>query len=113
MGIFLPFDICKRVSKFLDGSLNFPFVNKDEIMGIFFLFGKNFGVKTQLDIFSVKDLVRKSIDQIKREIFLSKTITKSNITSIKENYQRRILQIYIESQNNPPSNESEINERII
>jgi hypothetical protein len=113
MGIFLPDDIYKRVSKFLDGSLGFPFVNKDEIMGIFFLFGKNFGVKTNLDIFSVKDLARKSIDQIKREIFLSKTITKSNITLIKENYQRRILQIYIESQNNLSSNESEINERII
>ena len=93
--------------------LDFPFVNKDEIMGIFFLFGKNFGVKTNLDIFSVKDLARRSIDQIKREIFLSKTITKSNIELIKENYQRRILQIYVESQNNPSFNESEINERII
>ena len=114
MGIFLPSDIYKRVSKFLDGSLGFPFVNKDEIMGIFFLFGKNFGVKTNLDIFSVEKSARKSIDQIKKEIFLSKTITKSNITLIKENYQRRILQIYIESQNNPlSSNESEINERII
>ena len=58
MGIFLPSDVCMRVSKFLDGNLNFPFVNKDEIMGVFFLFGKNFGVKTNLDIFSVKDLAR-------------------------------------------------------
>jgi hypothetical protein len=113
MGIFLPSDIYKRVSKFLDGNSGFPFVNKDEIIGIFFLFGKNFGVKTNLDIFSVKDLSRRTIDQIKREIFLSKTITKSNIELIKENYQRRILQIYVESQNNSSSNESEINERII
>jgi hypothetical protein len=113
MGMFLPSDIYKRVSKFLDGSLDFPFINKDEITGIFFLFGKNFGVKTNIDIFSVKDLARRSIDQIKREIFLSKTITKSNIELIKENYQRRILQIYIESQNNLSSNEFKINERII
>ncbi len=113
MGIFLPSDIYKRISKFLEGKLDFPFVNKDEIMGIFFLFGKNFGVKTNLDIFSVKDLARRSIDQIKREIFLSKTITKSNIELIKENYQRRILQIYVESQNDLSFNQSEINERII
>ncbi len=113
MGIFLPSDVCMRVSKFLDGSLNFPFVNKDEIMGVFFLFGKNFGVKTNLDIFSVKDLARRSIDQIKREIYLSKTLTNSNIELIRENYQRRILQIYVECQNNSTFNESEINERIV
>ncbi len=47
MGMFLPSDIYKRISKFLDGTLSFPFINKDEILGIFFLFGKNFGVKTQ------------------------------------------------------------------
>lgn len=112
MGIFLPSDVCMRVSKFLDGNLSFPFVNKDEIMGVFFLFGKNFGVKTNLDIFSVKDLARRSIDQIKREIYLSKTLTNSNIELIRENYQRRILQIYVECQNNSTFNESEINERI-
>ena len=113
MGMFLPSDIYKRISKFIEGTLSFPFINKDEIMGIFFLFGKNFGVKTQLDILSVKDLAKRSIDQIKREIFLYKTITKSNIEIIKENYQKRILQIYVEYQNNSSFNEYEINERII
>ena len=112
MGMFLPSDIYKRISMFIEGTLSFPFVNKDEIMGIFFLFGKNFGVRTQLDILSVKDLAKRSIDQIKREIFLYKTITKSNIEIIKENYQKRILQIYVEYQNNPSFNEYEINERI-
>ena len=113
MGMFLPSDIYKRISKFIEGTLSFPFINKDEIMAIFFLFGKNFGVKTQLDILSVKDLAKRSIDQIKREIFLYKTITKSNIEIIKENYQKRILQIYVEYQNNSSFNEYEINERII
>ena len=56
---------------------------------------------------------KRSIDQIKREIFLYKTITKSNIEIIKENYQKRILQIYVEYQNNSSFNEYEINERII
>jgi hypothetical protein len=113
MGMFLPSDVYKRISKFIEGTLSFPFINKDEIMAIFFLFGKNFGVKTQLDILSVKDLAKRSIDQIKREIFLYKTITKSNIEIIKENYQKRILQIYVEYQNNSSFNEYEINERII
>jgi hypothetical protein len=112
MGIFLPPDISKRISKFLDGNLDFPFVDKDEIMGVFFLFGKNFGVKTNLDISYVKDLARRSIDQVKREIFLSKKIVKSDIELIKENYQRRVLQIYVEFQDNQSFDKSEINERI-
>jgi hypothetical protein len=112
MGIFLPPDISKRISKFLDGNLDFPFVDKDEIMGVFFLFGKNFGVKTNLDISYVKDLAGRSIDQVKREIFLSKKIVKSDIELIKENYQRRVLQIYVEFQDNQSFDKSEINERI-
>jgi hypothetical protein len=112
MGMFLPSDINKRVSKFLDRELNFPFVNKDEIMGIFFLFGKKLGVKTPLDILSVKDLARRTINQIKREVFLSKSIAKSNIELIRENYQKRVLQIYVESQNDPLFNEFEIHDRI-
>ncbi|MGN6614068.1 MAG: hypothetical protein ACTHKC_03415 [Candidatus Nitrosocosmicus sp.] len=112
MGMFLPFDIYKRVSEFLDGNLNFPFVNKDEVMGIFFLFGKRFGVRTPIDILSVKDLARRTIEQIKREIFLSKPITNSNIELLRENYQKRILQIYVESQNESLYDESGINDRI-
>jgi hypothetical protein len=112
MGIFLPSDISERISKFLEGNLGFPFIDKDEIMGVFFLFGKNFGVKTNLDISYVKDLARRSIDQIKREVILSKKIVKSNIELIKENYQRRVLQIYVEFQDNQSFDKSEINKRI-
>jgi hypothetical protein len=112
MGMFLPPDIYKRISKFLEGNMDFPFINKDEIVGIFFLFGKKFGIKSNIDIISVKDLARRSIDQIKREIFISKKITKSNIELIKENYQRRVLQIYVEFQDDPSFKESEINKRI-
>ena len=45
MGIFLPPDISKRISKFLDGDLDFPFVDKDEIMGVFFLLEKILALK--------------------------------------------------------------------
>ena len=112
MGIFLPSDISERISKFLEGNLDFPFIDKYEIMGVFFLFGKNFGVKTNLDISYVKDLARRSIDQIKREVILSKKIVESNVELIKENYQRRVLQIYVEFQDNQSFDKSEINERI-
>ena len=112
MGFFLPGNIYERLSKFLDGDLDFPFIDQHEILGIFFLFGKDFGVKNDLDVLSAKDITRKTIDQLKREIFLSKNIGPSNIELIKENYQRRILQIYVEMQNSPAFEEREINKRI-
>lgn len=127
MGFFLPADIHKRISAFLEGGITFPFVSNDEILGIFFMFGKKFGVKTDLDILSAKDIARRTIDQIKREIFLSKSLVESNIEVIRENYQRRVLQIYVEFHNYNDSNTTkpititststydgnEINERII
>ncbi len=113
MGIFLPVDIYERISKFITGDLNFPFVKRDELVGIFFLFGKKYGIKNYLDVLSVKDIARRTIDQLKREVYISRTIIDSNADSIKENCQRRILQIYVELQNISSFDENSIRERII
>jgi hypothetical protein len=112
MGFFLPTDIYERLLKFLDGNLHFPFVNEDEILGIFFLFGKNYGVKNNLDILSAKDITRKTIDQLKREIFQSRNNTQFDNDYIREKYQRRVIQIYVELQNNTMFEQINVNERI-
>lgn len=112
MGFFLPLDINERILKFLNNNLQFPFVNENEIMGIFFLFGKDHGVRTDLDVLSAKDIIRKTIDQLKRQIYLSKNITYTDSDSIKEEYQRRILQIYVDLQNGPTKGQKEMNDRI-
>ncbi|HET6588703.1 MAG TPA: hypothetical protein VFG45_00900 [Candidatus Nitrosocosmicus sp.] len=112
MGFFLPVDISERILEFLNGSLQFPFVSNNEIMGIFFLFGKKFGVNTSLDILSAKDISRKTIDQLKRQIFLSKNKSPSDSDSIREQYQRRVLQVYVEIQNSPALAQKDIKERI-
>lgn len=113
MGYFLPFDIYDRISKFLKGNLEFPFIEKSEILGIFFLFGKNIGIKTELDILYVKDIAQRTIAQLKREIFLAKNIVDSNVEIIKENYKRRVLQIYVELQKSPHYSQDTINKRIV
>lgn len=112
MGFFLPDDIYKRLLKFLDGNLAFPFVREDEVLGIFFLFGKKYGIKNSLDMLSTKDITRKTIDQLKREIFQSRNNTQANNDYIKEKYQRRVLQIYVELQNDSKFEQTKINERI-
>lgn len=112
MGFFLPVDISERLLKFLEGNLQFPFLSKNEIMGIFFLFGKRHGVNTPLDILSAKDITRKTINQLKRQIFLSKNNSPSDTNSIRDQYQRRVLQVYVEIQNGPTLTQKDINERI-
>lgn len=113
MGFFLPSDIPERISKYIDGNLEFPFIDANEILGIFFLFGKDFGIKTSLDVLSSKELARKTIDQITKEMFFSKSLIRDSNESIRENYQKRILQIYVDYQNNSIFDEKEIHERII
>lgn len=41
MGIFLPVDVDSRITQFLEKKIEFPFIKKDEIIGIFYLFGKD------------------------------------------------------------------------
>lgn len=112
MGFFLPADIYERLLKFLDGNLHFPFVKENEILGIFFLFGKNYGIKTELDILSAKDISRKTIDQLKREIIQSRNNTQFDNDYIREKYQRRVLQVYVEIQNDTMFEQIKANERI-
>ncbi|VFJ13789.1 conserved protein of unknown function [Candidatus Nitrosocosmicus franklandus] len=112
MGFFLPADIYERLLKFLDGNLHFPFVKENEILGIFFLFGKNYGIKTELDILSAKDISRKTIDQLKREIIQFRNNTQFDNDYIREKYQRRVLQVYVEIQNDSMFEQIKANERI-
>lgn len=112
MGFFIPSDIYERLLDFLNGNLDFPFVNESEILGIFFLFGKKYGIKNDLDMLSAKDITRKTIDQLKREIFQSKNNTHSDSDYIREKYQRRVLQVYVELQNDPTFEQTKVNERI-
>lgn len=112
MGFFLPVDINERILKFLDNNVQFPFVREDEISAIFFLFGKRYGVKNELDMLSAKEITRKTIDQLKREMFLSKNKSPADSDSVRDQYQMRVLQIYVELQDGPVLEQREITNRI-
>ncbi len=44
MGMFLPADISRRITMFIECKLEFPFIKKEELIGAFFIFGKNNGI---------------------------------------------------------------------
>lgn len=94
MGLFMPRDIQSRILQFMDGKLTFPFVRNDEIVGVFFLFGKNGKITNKMDILSARDLARNGMNQITKGVNLfNSTSNRTTFNFVRENYTRRALQI--------------------
>lgn len=94
MGLFMPRDIQSRILQFMDGKLTFPFVRNDEIVGVFFLFGKNGKITNKMDILSARDLARNGMNQITKGVNLfNSTSNRTTFDFVRENYTRRALQI--------------------
>jgi hypothetical protein len=96
MGIFMPPDIAHRISLFIAGKLEFPFVKKDELIGAFYLYGKEFGV-LQDEVGDAQDMAKKSVEQVAKDVRLySSTPKKMDPDFTRENYTKRSLQIAID-----------------
>jgi hypothetical protein len=113
MGIFMPRDIQNRILQFMDGKLTFPFIRGDEIVGVFFLFGKDGKISNEIDILNAKDLARNGMNQITKEInlcnYMSNRIT---FDFVRENYTRRALQISSDLNNSSKRDGFRIRDRI-
>ena len=103
MGIFLPRDFPNRVLSFINGKSNLPLTQKDEIIASFYIFGKDHKVNGDLEITNVKDIARKTMEQLARQVrVLSSNPTSMNQELLRENFNKRSMQILIDSniQNN-------------
>lgn len=100
MGIFIPVDIDSRITQFLEKKIEFPFIKKDEIIGIFYLFGKDNKVTSELEILSVRNIAKRTMEQQARNIKIFHEFKENKLDSefIREEYNKRILQISIEEQ---------------
>ena len=98
MGIFLPRDFPNRVLNFINGQSNLPLTQKDEIIASFYIFGKDHKVNGDLEITNVKDIARKTMEQLARQIrVLSSNPTSMNQELVRENFNKRSMQILIDS----------------
>jgi hypothetical protein len=115
MGIFIPRDFSYRVLNFINGKSNLPFTQKDELVASFYIFGKDYKVNGEMEIINVKDIARKTMDQLARQIRIySNNPINMNQEMLRENFNKRSMQILIES-NNKNSNKKvnfDINKRI-
>ncbi len=98
MGIFLPRDFPNRVLSFINGKNNLPLTQKDEIIASFYIFGKDHKVNGDLEITNVKDIARKTMEQLARQVrVLSSNPTSMNQELVRENFNKRSMQILIDS----------------
>jgi len=103
MGIFLPRDFPNRVLSFINGKNDLPLTQKDEIIASFYIFGKDHKVNGDLEITNVKDIARKTMEQLARQVrVLTSNPTSMNQELVRENFNKRSMQILIDSniQNN-------------
>jgi hypothetical protein len=100
MGIFTPMDIPSRIIQFIEKKIEFPFIKEEEIVGIFYLFGKDNKVTSELEILSVRNIAKRTMEQQARNIKIFHEFKENKLNSefIREEYNKRILQISIEEQ---------------
>lgn len=98
MGIFIPRDFSYRVLNFINGKTNLPFTQKDELVASFYIFGKDHRVNGQLEITNVKDIARKTMDQVASQVRIyANNPINMNQEMLRENFSKRSMQILIDS----------------
>ena len=98
MGIFIPRDFSYRVLNFINRKTNLPFTQKDELVASFYIFGKDHKVNGQLEITNVRDIARKTMDQVASQVRIyANNPINMNQEMLRENFNKRSMQILIDS----------------
>ena len=97
MGLFMPPDITNRIAQFIAGKLDFPYVRREEVIGAFYLFGREFGVDEN-EATDAEGMARRSVEQFARDVRLYATSpAKLDPEFTRENYTKRSLQIAVDA----------------
>ena len=99
MTMILPEDISERISAFISGRLDFPFVKKDELISVLYLYGKNNTIISHPD--KVLTIAKKIVERLEYSIQNYRNGPKSFFDSefSRNNYIRRQLQITVDINN--------------
>ena len=98
--MILPEDISERISSFISGRLDFPFVKKDELISLLYLYGKSNTVLDHPE--RVLAIAKKTVETLEKSIEKHRNGPKSFFDSeyLRNNYIRRQLQITVDKNNN-------------
>ena len=98
--MILPEDISERISSFISGRLDFPYVKKDELISILYLYGKSNAVLDHPE--RILAIAKKTVETLEKSIEKYRNGPKSFFDSeyVRNNYIRRQLQITVDKNNN-------------
>ena len=98
--MILPEDISERISSFISGRLEFPFVKKDELISVLYLYGKNSTIISHPE--KVLTIAKKTVERLEHSIQNYRNGPKSFFDSefSRNDYIRRQLQITVDKNNN-------------
>ena len=114
MTMILPEDISERISSFISGILDFPFVKKDELISLLYLYGRSNAVLDHPE--RVLAIAKKTVETLEKSIEKYRNGPKSFFDSeyLRNNYIRRQLQITVDKDNNKNDKDApDINKRRI
>ena len=98
MGVFLPPDISVRIKQFMAAKVDFPFLGKDELLAVFYLFGKDYEVIGESEVNAASELAKRTVEQVARDIRVYIIMPqKMDARFTRENYTKRSLQIIVDS----------------
>jgi hypothetical protein len=90
--------------------VDFPFLGKDELLAVFYLFGKDYEVIGESEVNAASDLAKRTVDQVTRDIRVYITMPqKMDARFTRENYTKRSLQIVVDSSG---SRQSDVDRRV-
>ena len=98
MRMILPEDISSRLSEFIADRQNFPFIRNDEMMCIFYLYGKKNGVRYDKEYNEVMNLAENTVIKLRRDIETYNDSPKSKMDSqfTRSKFINRELQVTVE-----------------
>lgn len=98
MRIIFPEDISNRIAEFIAGRNNFPFIKNNELIYIFYLYGKDNRVNGEKELKEVIDLADRTVANMSTEIEIYNNNPKRKMNSefARNKYINRGLQIAVE-----------------
>jgi hypothetical protein len=98
MTMILPDDISGRISAFMAGKVDFPFIKPDEITCLFYLYGRSSGIGDESKANDAADLAGRTASQMGLDIDrFSHSMQKVDSEFIRSEYVNRQLQLVIEN----------------
>jgi hypothetical protein len=97
MGLLFPEDLPERIRAFLAGKREFPYISADEIIGLFYIFGKQKEISSGIETAQILQLCGKTVRDFDKAIAEYRT----NVFSMDSNFTRskylkRQLQITVD-----------------